>query len=208
LRSHIRLTAITLLILLVSTCLAQEAAIYGRCVAIVDGDTIQVFAPGRPLLRIRLAFCDAPEMGQAFGYRAKQAMSELVFGKEVELRPHTIDRYGRTVAMVFVDGRDVGLELIKAGLAWAYDHYLPEASPEIQAQYPAAETAARVSRLGLWVDSNPLPPWEYRKAKREQRVQARLQPRTYAASPQSNLARANRIRSALGNQLDDYQSER
>jgi endonuclease YncB( thermonuclease family) len=78
--------------------------------------------------------------------------------------------------MVFVGGRDVGLELIKEGLAWSYDQYLPEASPEIQVQYPAAENAARVSRLGLWVDSNPLPPWEYRKAEREQRTQARLQP--------------------------------
>jgi endonuclease YncB( thermonuclease family) len=55
-------------------------------------------------------------MGQAFARRAKQAMSELVFGNDVELRPHAIDRYGRTVAMVFVDGRDVGLELIRAGL--------------------------------------------------------------------------------------------
>ena len=64
-------------------------------------------------------------------------MSTLVFGKDVELRPHAIDRYGRTVAMVFVDGRDVGLELIKTGLAWAYEHYLPEASPDIQAQYTA-----------------------------------------------------------------------
>jgi endonuclease YncB( thermonuclease family) len=99
-------------------------------------------------------------------------MSELVFGKEIELQTHAIDRYGRTVAMVFVSGRDVGLQLIKAGLAWAYDHYLPEASPEIQAQYAAAETAARDSRLGLWVDSNPLPPWEYRKAKRERQLQA------------------------------------
>jgi micrococcal nuclease len=83
-------------------------------------------------------------------------MSVLTFGKDVELRPHAIDRYGRTVAMVFVGGRDVGLELIKAGLAWAYDHYLPEASPEIQAKYAALETAARVSRLGPWANSNPV----------------------------------------------------
>ena len=159
-----------LALLLLAAHLFAQDIIHGRCVGISDGDAIQVFAPGRPLLRIRLAWIDAPEMGQAFGHRAKQAMSELVFGKDVELHPHAIDRYGRTVAMVFVENRDVGLELIKEGLAWAYDHYLPEASPEIQAQYPAAETAARVSRLGLWVDSNPLPPWEYRKAKREQQA--------------------------------------
>jgi endonuclease YncB( thermonuclease family) len=158
-------------LLLAANGFAQDV-IRGRCVAVSDGDTIKVLATGRELLRIRLAWIDAPEMGQAFGYRAKQAMSELVFGKEIELHTHAIDRYGRTVAMVFVSGRDVGLQLIKAGLAWAYDHYLPEASPEIQAQYPAAENAARDSRLGLWVDSNPLPPWEYRKAKREQQLQA------------------------------------
>jgi endonuclease YncB( thermonuclease family) len=164
------------LLLLAPQLFGQQQIERGRVVGISDGDTISVLTTDKQLLRIRVAWIDAPEMGQAFGYRAKQAMSELVFGKEVELRPHTIDRYGRTVAMVFVDGRDVGLELIKEGLAWAYDHYLPEASPEIQAQYPAAETAARGSQLGLWVDSNPLPPWEYRKAKREQRAQARLQP--------------------------------
>ena len=114
-------------------------------------------------LKIRVAFIDAPELGQAFGYKAKQAMSALVFGKDVELVPHTIDRYGRTVALVFVDGRDAGLELIKEGLAWAYEHYLPEASPEIQTQYLATERAARVSRLGLWADNDPVPPWEWRR---------------------------------------------
>ena len=167
------LLSLLALVLLATHAFAQDV-IHWRCVGVTDGDTIRVLAPGYQLLQIRLAWIDAPEMEQAFGYRAKQAMSELVFGKEVELRPHTIDRYGRTVAMVFVGGRDVGLELIKEGLAWAYDHFLPEASPEIQAQYPADENAARDSRLGLWVDSNPLPPWEYRKAQREQRAQAQL----------------------------------
>jgi len=160
-------------LLLAAQAFAQDV-IRGRCVAVSDGDTFKVLATGRELLQIRVAWIDCPELEQAFGYRAKQATSELVFGKEVELRPHTIDRYGRTVAMVLVDGRDVGLELIKEGLAWVYDHYLPEASPEIQAQYPAAENAARDSRLGLWVDSNPLPPWEYRKAKREQLLRIRV----------------------------------
>jgi endonuclease YncB( thermonuclease family) len=108
------------LLLLATYTLAQDV-IRGRCVAVSDGDTIKVLVTGRELLRIRVAWIDAPEMGQPFGRRAKQFMSALVFGKDVELHPHAIDRYGRTVAMVFVDGRDVGLELIKAGLAWAYE---------------------------------------------------------------------------------------
>jgi endonuclease YncB( thermonuclease family) len=145
------------LLLLATHTLAQDI-IRGRCVAVSDGDTIKVLATGRELLRIRVAWIDCPELGQAFGRRAKQFMSALVFGKDVELHPHAIDRYGRTVAMVFVDGRDVGLELIKAGLAWGYEYYLPEASPQIQAQYTAAETAARVSRKGLWVDGDSAVP--------------------------------------------------
>ena len=163
-------------LLLASHGLAQDI-IHGRFVAVTDGDTIKVLTTENQLFRIRIAWIDAPEMGQAFGRRAKQFMGTLVFGKDVELRPHVIDRYGRTVAMVFVDGRDVGLELIKAGLAWAYEYYLPEASPQIQAQYTAAETAARVSRRGLWVDGNSaVPPWEWRREKHEQRLQVRFQP--------------------------------
>ena len=41
---------------------------------------------------------------------------ELVFGKGVELVPHTVDRCGRLVAQVFVDNQDAGLELLKQGL--------------------------------------------------------------------------------------------
>jgi endonuclease YncB( thermonuclease family) len=70
---------------------------------------------------VRIAFIDAPEKGQPFGERAKEALSKLVFDKEVELRPHTIDRYGRLVARVFVANQDVGLELLKAGLCWVYE---------------------------------------------------------------------------------------
>jgi endonuclease YncB( thermonuclease family) len=156
-------------LLLAAHAFAQDV-IHARCVAVTDGDTLKVLIVEKQLLRIRVASIDAPEMGQAFGQRAKQFMSALVFGKDVELRFHTVDRYGRMVTMVFVDGRDVGLELIRAGLAWAYEHYLPEASPELQAQYSATETAARVSRLGLWQEGEPVPPWEFRRAERERRT--------------------------------------
>ena len=71
---------------------------------------------------------------QAFGARAKQAMSELVFGKDIELRPQAIDRYGRTVAQVGVDGKDTGVEMLRKGLAWVYDRYITEASTEIRSR--------------------------------------------------------------------------
>jgi endonuclease YncB( thermonuclease family) len=95
--------------------LAQDV-IHGRVVGVTDGDTIRVLTAEKQLLSVRVAWIDVPEMRQAFGRRAKQAMSALVFGKDVELRFHTVNRYSRLVCMVFVDGTDAGLELIKEGL--------------------------------------------------------------------------------------------
>jgi endonuclease YncB( thermonuclease family) len=93
-------------------------------------------------------------------------MSALVFGREVELHPHTIDRYGRTVSIVYVDGTDAGLELIRQGFAWCYNRYLPEARVDIQASYRDAQEEAKAARIGLWSDSDPVPPWEWRHAAR------------------------------------------
>jgi endonuclease YncB( thermonuclease family) len=141
----------------------ERDPVYGRCVGVIDGDTIRVLTTGQELLKVRVAFIDCPEARQPFGTRAKQAMSRLVFGKDVELRPHTIDRYGRLVAMVYVDGIDAGFELLTAGLAWPFDRYLAQAPAEVQASYSAAVGRARDQRVGLWVDPEPIAPWQWRK---------------------------------------------
>ena len=93
-------------------------------------------------------------------------MSELVLGKDVVLQPHTIDRSGRLVARVLVDGQDAGLELLKQGLCWVYEKYVGEASALVQARYRNAQDAAQAQKAGLWEDPAPVPPWEWRKEKR------------------------------------------
>jgi endonuclease YncB( thermonuclease family) len=157
---------VALCLWLASVVLAQEPILNGTCVGVTDGDTIRVLTADKQQLRIRLAWIDAPERGQAFASKAKQAMSELVFGKDVELRPHTTDRYGRLVCLVIVEGKDTGLELLKRGLCWCYEHYLPEAPTDVQQSYRAAESAARNNDLGLWIDANPQPPWKHRQTER------------------------------------------
>jgi endonuclease YncB( thermonuclease family) len=146
---------------------AQKEAILGRVIGVTDGDTVKVLTADNQQIRVRIAFIDAPERRQAFGQRAKQAMSELAFDKEVELRPHTVDRYGRLVARVLVDGQDAGLELLKQGLCWMYEKYVIEAPLELQVSYRAAEALARSDRIGLWQDSDPVPPWQWRKHENE-----------------------------------------
>ena len=62
--------------------------------------------PDKQQIRVRIAFIDAPEKGQAFDQRAKAAVSELVLGKDVVLQPHTIDRYGRLVTRILIDDQE------------------------------------------------------------------------------------------------------
>lgn len=74
--------------------------------------------------KIRLYGVDSPEKGQAFGSRAKQYVSALVFGKEVKVEAQNQDRYGRTVAEVMLpDGRNLNRVIVKAGFAWLFKKY-------------------------------------------------------------------------------------
>ena len=90
----------------------------GEVVGITDGDKITVLN-GKTLkdVKIRLYGIDTPERGQAFGKKAKQFTSGMVFGKVVEVHRMDTDRYGRTVALVSVDKQLLNKELVKAGLA-------------------------------------------------------------------------------------------
>jgi micrococcal nuclease len=172
LASHLAL-GIFLTTTLAAAVFGQELVVHGRVVGVTDGDTLKVLVADQRLLRVRFAFCDAPEKKQAYGARAKKAMSELVFGKDVDLRPHAIDRYGRTVAQVAVDGKDVGLEMVRQGLSWVYERYITEASAEIQETYRKAQEEAKADRQGLWSDPNAIPPWIFRdlaKAHQEQTI--------------------------------------
>ena len=144
----------------------DHVSLPGRITGIMEGDAIKVRILGKPQIKVRIAFIDAPEKGEAFDQRAKQAMSELVFGKDVVLQPHTIDRSGRLVARVLVDGQDAGLQLLKQGLCWVYEKSVNEASTLVQARYRNAQDAAQAQKAGLWQDPDPVPPWEWRGEKR------------------------------------------
>jgi endonuclease YncB( thermonuclease family) len=127
---------------------------------------IVALVAGNELFRVRLSWIDAPEKSQAFGQRSKQHLSDLVFGREVELHTHGLDRYGR-VAVILVDGIDANLEQVCSGMAWCYTRYLSQAPAEIQASYRQAEAEAWKQQRGLWSERDPIPPWEYRRAARQ-----------------------------------------
>jgi endonuclease YncB( thermonuclease family) len=134
----------------------------GRVVGVDDGDTITVLDSSNQNHRIRIQGIDAPEKRQPFGTQSKQQLSQKVFDKLVVIQWSKHDRYGRIVGKVILNGRDVCLDQIKAGMAWHYKDYQDEQTPEDRQLYSDAEDAARFSRTGLWIDPNPTPPWDFR----------------------------------------------
>jgi micrococcal nuclease len=130
----------------------------GPVVSVLDGDTIEVLHNTHPE-RIRLSGIDCPEKGQAYGKKAKQAASELAFGKEVTFQIHGKDKYGRTIGDVILpDGTNVNHSLVKEGWCWWYRKYAPG-----DTVLERLERDAREGQKGLWADSQPVPPWEWRK---------------------------------------------
>ena len=130
-------------------------------VGVSDGDTITVMHNGKGE-RIRLHGIDCPEKRQAFGNRAKQFTSTLVFGKTVTVQVMDRDRYGRTVGEVLLpDGRSLNRELVRAEFAWWYRRYAPDDETLDQLEHEA-----RGTQRGLWADPHAVPPWEWRRRRK------------------------------------------
>ena len=152
---------IILVFLICATTALSDDLITAKVVKVADGHSITVLAPGNSQVKIRLHGIDCPEGAQAFGKRAKQFTSSQCFGKIVQYREVDTDRYGRTVATVYLeDGQELNLSIIQAGLAWHYKRYSD------RQDYADAEEEARRAGIGLWADKEPTPPWEWRRERR------------------------------------------
>lgn len=131
--------------------------------SVADGDSITILDSSDMQHRIRLAGIDAPESHQAFGSKSKENLAAMIFGKEVTVVYYKTDQYGRLVGKVLLDGKDVNLEQVKAGMAWHYKDYQREQTPEDRGVYAKVENEARTARRGLWQDANPIEPSAFRK---------------------------------------------
>lgn len=173
---------LALCLMFAPTLFAEE--IVGRVVRVADGDTITVLAASGGTRsgassnrrsdgvlvggiqrsdsasavehKIRLHGIDAPESGQAFGTAARNHLSSLVAGRNVRVKWKSRDKYGRILGVVYLNDRDVNLEMLKAGFAWHYKRF--DSTPA----YAQAEATARAAKKGLWVDKNPIQPEQFR----------------------------------------------
>ena len=117
-RQFLSLTRLALLLLAALPALALDYT--GRVVGISDGDTLTLLTPEKQQIRVRLGEIDTPESRQPYGERAKQALSDLAFGKEARVVVQDTDKYGRTVGRVYVGRVDVNADMVRQGAAWVY----------------------------------------------------------------------------------------
>ena len=135
----------------------------GKVVRVSDGDTITILDEGKVENKVRLNRIDAPEKSQAFGEVSRKYLATMIAGKFVKVEWAKKDKYGRILGDVIVGEVNVNLRMVQGGMAWHFKKF--DNTPT----YAQAENEARAKKVGLWVDSNPIPPWDFRKAKKETR---------------------------------------
>jgi micrococcal nuclease len=153
---------------LLATFLVGADPLMGKVVKVTDGDTITVLVD-RQQVKIRLNAIDAPERSQDFGQRSKEALADLVFGKDVRIETHGKDRYGRTIGDVFVGSTFVNEKMVEDGWAWNYVKYSKSH------RLAELERQARAAKRGLWAGKSPVAPWIYRAEKAQKQRERKLQ---------------------------------
>jgi endonuclease YncB( thermonuclease family) len=145
-----------LLGLLLSSMVLKAEVISGKVVAVIDGNTLEVFTPENETYKILLYGIDCPEMGQEFGEKAKMLLEKLVLNKSVNAEIQGKDRWGNRLGIVLIDGKDPREELLEQGLAWTAERNPIESLEAIKEKSKQRGT-------GLWKEQDPTPPWVYRR---------------------------------------------
>ncbi len=136
--------------------IAHAEEFSGKVITVLDGDTVQVLRNSYPV-KIRLAGIDAPESAQEYGTASKQSLTELVLRKQVQVNTRAVDDYGRLVADISVDRLNVNHEQVRRGWAWEYSRF------QSNKKLVALQNEAKAAKRGLWAQSTPTPPWQWRK---------------------------------------------
>lgn len=139
----------------------QDYDLWGRVVRVADGDTLSLLDKNNKQHKIRLFGIDTPERDQPFGRAASRFLASHVAGKTVGIDEIDLDNYGRSVGIVYLDNVNINLLMVKTGHAWWYRHYAGRYD-----DLRLAEATAKEQGLGLWTDSNPVPPWDWRRGRR------------------------------------------
>jgi len=138
---------------------------------VYDGNTIKV-ARSDYATKVRLVGIDAPESskkkgekGQPYSQQAKKYLAELILNKKAFIRGWDIDRYNRILGVVYLNRKNINLEMVSAGLAEVYRGKPPFGFDP--APYRNSERKARAEKRGIWSLGNKyISPKEWRRMQR------------------------------------------
>jgi len=148
---------------------AQAENFSAKVIVVMDGDTVMVLRDGQKI-KVRLANIDAPEKEQEFGRQSRESLLEMVGRKQVQIDSQAFDQYGRIIGSITVDGLDANREQVRRGMAWEYSNFHTDKT------YVALQDEARQARRGLWVQSDPQAPWQWRKLHSSGKANIQKQP--------------------------------
>lgn len=137
-------------------------------VRIFDGDSALVRVEGETL-HVRLVGIDAPEKGQPHADASRDQFVDYLKAPSARLEILKRDVFRRWLVRVEVEGQDLGEKLLSDGNAWFFRRYQADLSPEMRRRYDRAERDAQMNKRGLWQESSPMAPWDYRATKRKAR---------------------------------------
>ncbi len=125
---------------------------------VFDGDTVEL-KNAHNKFKLRLSDIDAPERNQAYGQKARRALSNLCKGSSIEIQYSLVgmDKYNRQLGRLQCNRTDASLYLAEHGYAWFNEKYSNDISIR------NAANAARMNRIGLWNAQDPTPPWTWRR---------------------------------------------
>jgi len=139
---------------------------------VYDGDTIK--AEGYDIvIKVRLAGIDIPETSkrkgqpsQRYALKAKKHLAGLILNKVVDIKGYGLDRYNRILGVIFLNGKNINLEVVRAGFAEVYRGRPPKgfnSTPYLQ-----AEAEARAEKRGMWIQGGKyISPREWRRMHRK-----------------------------------------
>jgi endonuclease YncB( thermonuclease family) len=168
-RNYLKITLSLILLLFLFPTLSLAAQF--KVTRVYDGDTIK--AQGHDIeIKVRLLGIDAPEtsrkkreQGQPYSQQSKKHLAGLVLNKTVDIKGYGLDGYSRILGVIYLDGKNINLEMVRAGLAEAYRGKPPHGFDP--APYRNAEREARAEKRGIWtLGDKYISPKEWRRMKR------------------------------------------
>jgi micrococcal nuclease len=162
---HLRQALVSLAFFLLAAASANAGTLFGTVTEIDDGDTITLICLKRPL-KVHLVGIEAPDPDQPYADVARQHLSDLILNKIVVVHYSGLGDNALILGKVILKDTDIGAQMLRDGVAWYdknYDNLLTENQRQV---YAASELAARNERRGIWQDSNPISPWDFRESRR------------------------------------------